>query len=705
MSRNQGVLIKMRPLAFVIAATFAVSAQAGTTSTWVPTATKSYLNTHPARASAMAQQVMELSAGAPVQIAVSLKLRNKGVLNALSASIGAGGKQYLTPTQFAAQFGPTQAQANVVVSYLQAAGFRNVTVAPNRMLVTADGNAATVKTAFNTTLISYAKNGRQVYVNAGDAMVPQVLADVVLAVHGLQTADLLLPLTQRVSSKLQMQAVVAGHNGTDFSTMYDADSLPAATNISIAIIAQGDISQSLIDLNAFASQSGYPVVSTQEVDTGTKTSDTTGTDEWDLDSQSALAAAGGSVKKMIFYVAPTLADSDLAIAFNRAVTDNLAKTIIVALGECESIAQANGSMATEDQIFQQAMVQGQVFSVGAGDVGSQECPAPSTGQSYPATSPYVIAVGGTTLNSTGTVYASETVWSGSGGGASIIEPAQSWQVNAGVLTGSNRGVPDISFDADPNSGFMVMSSGVPTLIGGTSLSAPLFAGFWARIQSAHGNAVAFPASLFYSNNAAVLAVYHDVTSGSNGAATAKAGWDYASGWGSMDVAKVNALISTAPPPPPPPPTSIIVNGGFESGSTGWNDATGDIGIWSNEPAFAGSYDAWMGGIINSNENLYQKITIPAAAKSANLAFYLHIDTQESGAKAYDMLYVQVRNTSGTLLQTLATFSNANAASGYQLHSYDLSAYKGQAIEIYFNSTNDHEYPTSFVIDNVSVTAQ
>jgi len=113
----------------------------------------------------------------------------------------------------------------------------------------------------------------------------------------------------------------------------------------------------------------------------------------------------------------------------------------------------------------------------------------------------------------------------------------------------------------------------------------------------------------------------------------------------------------------------------------------------------------MGGATSDTDLLYQKVTIPATAKVATLSFYLHIDTQESGTKVWDTFSVQVRNSSGTVLKTLATLSNANAASGYQLHSYDLSAYKGQTIEVYFTSKNDSEYITSFVIDNVSVTVQ
>lgn len=113
----------------------------------------------------------------------------------------------------------------------------------------------------------------------------------------------------------------------------------------------------------------------------------------------------------------------------------------------------------------------------------------------------------------------------------------------------------------------------------------------------------------------------------------------------------------------------------------------------------------MGGAVNLNEVVYQTISLPATAKTATLSFYLHIDTYETGTKAYDTFNVQVRSKSGALLKTLATFSNANQASGYQLHSYDVSAYKGQTVEIYFNAVNDKEYPTSFVIDNVSVIAQ
>jgi hypothetical protein len=110
----------------------------------------------------------------------------------------------------------------------------------------------------------------------------------------------------------------------------------------------------------------------------------------------------------------------------------------------------------------------------------------------------------------------------------------------------------------------------------------------------------------------------------------------------------------------------------------------------------------MAGYNSANEKLFQTVKIPSTITTATLSFSLHIDTQESGSTAYDKLSVQVRNSSGTLLGTLATFSNANSASGYQTHSYDMSAYKGQTVEVYFAATTDGSLPTNFVIDNVSL---
>lgn len=311
---------------------------------------------------------------------------------------------------------------------------------------------------------------------------------------------------------------------------------------------------------------------------GSASTDTSGVDEWNMDTQDALAAAGGTIKQMILYTANTLSDADLTNTYNKAVSDNVAKTINVSLGECETDAQSSGIMASNDQIFQTAVAQGQTFSVSSGDSGAYECGGSSTSQSYPSVSPYVISVGGTLLNTSGTTWTSETVWActssancqqsssgGAGGGPSLTEAAPSWQTAAGVLGSSTkRGAPDVAFDASPNSGALVIVNGTSSQIGGTSLAAPLFTGFWARVQSMNNNTLAFPASAIYQKAAANPTMFHDVTSGSNGGYTAKTGWDYASGYGSLNVANFATVMGSGGGTTPPP-SNVLSNGVAKTG--------------------------------------------------------------------------------------------------------------------------------------------
>lgn len=534
---------KQYTAALVSAAFFSIAAQA-TTLNWQSTNTLA----HPVQSLIpQAQDSGEVAAGQSVHIAVALKVRNKAQLDTLTQSILQGGsKHYLSKTEFLDRFSPTEAQAQTVVKHLQANGFRNIKVAPNRLLITADGSAATVKAGFQTSLHRYNINGRQAFANVANAQVPSQLADIVLAVHGLQNVHQFHTALRHPTPQAFKTASVSGHSPTDFPSIYNANSLPPASNTTVGIIAEGDLTQTLSDLQDFASSAGYGTVATSVINSGTPTSDTSGTEEWNLDSQDILAAAGGAVQQMNFYVAPSMTNADITAAFNAAVSDGTAKVINVSLGECETSAQSDGMTASADQIFQAAVAQGQTFSVSTGDSGSYECGGRTARQSYPAVSPYVIAVGGTTLSTSGkTGYLSETTWNGGGGGPSYTESAPAWQTSAGVLTISKtkRGVPDVSFDADPNSGALVLVNGSTSQIGGTSLAAPLFTGFWARIESANGNNIHSPAPSIYKYFKANPSLYHDVTSGSNGAYSAAKGWDYTTGWGSLNIANLNAFIA------------------------------------------------------------------------------------------------------------------------------------------------------------------
>ena len=153
-------------------------------------------------------------------------------------------------------------------------------------------------------------------------------------------------------------------------------------------------------------------------------------------------------------------------------------------------------------------------------------------------------------------------------------------------------------------------------------------------------------------------------------------------------------------------TERVTNGGFETGTTGWAGTTGVIGNYSGQTAYEGTRFAWLGGNgTTATETITQAVTIPSSATSATLSFALHIDTAETGSTAYDKLVVTVKNSAGSVLSTLATYSNVNAASGYQVRTFNLSAYKGQTVTLSFAMTEDSMLQTSFVVDKVSLITQ
>jgi pseudomonalisin/xanthomonalisin len=528
-------------LALALTSALATLAHAGTT--WVSTETHapavySHLTGEPL---AMAEAV---APGQALHIVVSLKLRNPDLLDDRIASLRAGtSHDLLTAAQAEALHLPTVAQAQAVVAHLTQAGFRNITVSDNRLLVSAEGSVAMAAAAFHTELHNFGAGEERRFANISDAQVPAALKDTVLAVHGLHNAISAHPMLQAADAT--PLATTTGHAPTDFPIIYNASGLAPASNATLGIISEGNMAQTLLDFKTFLTNSGYAPFTPTVTIVGTPGTDTSGTPEWDLDSQDAFAAAGGQLKGMIFYTATSLADAPLTQAYNQAVSENKVTVLNISLGECETSAKTSGILASNDQIFSLGVAQGMTFSVSSGDSGSLECgKRKGNKQSYPAVSPYVMALGGTTLSTNGTAWAGETVWSGGGGGPSTTEKAKSWQTSSGVMgTAKTRGVPDISLDADPNSGSKIVLNGKIAQYGGTSLAAPLFAGFWARIQSAHGSTLTFPDPAFYKFGVANPGLFHDVTSGNNGGYTAGAGWDYATGFGSINVGNLATFIN------------------------------------------------------------------------------------------------------------------------------------------------------------------
>ncbi|HEX6870778.1 MAG TPA: S8 family serine peptidase [Micromonosporaceae bacterium] len=154
------------------------------------------------------------------------------------------------------------------------------------------------------------------------------------------------------------------------------------------------------------------------------------------------------------------------------------------------------------------------------------------------------------------------------------------------------------------------------------------------------------------------------------------------------------------------PGQKFVNPGFESGTTGWTASSGVIGQWgsSGEPPRSGTWNAWLNGYGSSSTNqLYQQLTLPTGCSAYSLSFYLHIDTAETTTTtAYDTLRIRILNSSGTVLATLATYSNLNAAAGYSLKSFSLAAYAGQTIRVQWYGVEDASLQTSFVVDDTAL---
>lgn len=152
-------------------------------------------------------------------------------------------------------------------------------------------------------------------------------------------------------------------------------------------------------------------------------------------------------------------------------------------------------------------------------------------------------------------------------------------------------------------------------------------------------------------------------------------------------------------------SQLLSNGNFESGATAWTQTSGVITSDSSEAAHAGSWKAWLDGYGTAHTDyVRQKVVIPATVSSATLDFYLHIDSAEGTGTAYDTLQVQVITSTGKYI-TLATYSNKDAASGYQEHTISLNGYKGQTLQINFYGTEDSRLQTSFVLDDVAVKTQ
>lgn len=359
-----------------------------------------------------------------------------------------------------------------------------------------------------------------------------------------------------------------------FQKVYDAAGVPPANTTPIAIMAEGDVNQSISDLRLNEQKFGLPQVPVNVVQVGLASPDTAGDGEWTLDTVYSSGIAQ-NLKALYIYDTTSLTDSDIANEYNAWVTQRKTKICNSSFGGCEFFPFLDGSMVLDDEILAQGAAEGMTMFVSTGDnggycnnfVNTNGAPGGAPFTEYPASSPYVVAVGGTDLFSQADgSYQGENSWEAGGGGLSQFEFPPYWEQQTQTVNGAGallfRGLPDVAMDASLETGAETWGGQAangactPCVTGGTSLASPLAAGTWARLQSAHGNRLGFAAVALYRNfqthtagatltgppPTAPYGGFHDILAGSNGLYAAAPGYDYTTGLGSFDIAVMNSQI-------------------------------------------------------------------------------------------------------------------------------------------------------------------
>jgi kumamolisin len=398
--------------------------------------------------------------------------------------------------------------------------------------------------------------------------VPSALEGIVQGVFGLDNRPAARPhfRRKRELGGFWAHALSVSYPPTEVATLYNFPS--GAVNGAgqcIGIIELGG-GYTARDLNQYFHRLGVPMPQVTSVPVAGGRNHPTGNPngpdgEVMLDIEVAGAVAPGA--KIVVYFA-TNTDQGFLRAINRAAHDQVHRPSVISIswGGPEA-SWTQQSLTAFDQAFQATATMGISVCAAAGDGGSSDrVPGRLAHVDFPASSPFVLACGGTSMQASGGAITSESVWNdgpqggGGGGGISDFFPLPSWQTSAGVPPSVNpggrvgRGLPDIAGNADENTGYRVRVDGVDTVIGGTSAVAPLTAGLIALLNESLGVPVGYLNPLLY-NTLGKGAGFRDITNGNNdltglvGGYRAGPGWDACSGFGSPDGSALLAGL-TAP---------------------------------------------------------------------------------------------------------------------------------------------------------------
>jgi kumamolisin len=503
-----------------------------------------------------------------MQVTIVLRERQPKSQHPSVADLVASGER-ISRTEYEARYGADPQDIKTVEAFAKAHGLPVKQTNPFARSVSLDGTAGAFAEAFQVELSMYEIPGGSYRGRTGALSIPSELHGVVVSVHGLDNRP---QATTHFRVAAASAAASTSYTALQVAKAYNFPTSGNGQGQTIGIIELGGgFTQS--DLNTYfgsLSISPAPSVTAVSVD-GAKnqpTGDTSGPDtEVMLDIEVAGAIAPGA--KIVVYFAPNT-DAGFLDGINQAVTDktNQPAVISISWGGAESTWTAQ-SLQSYNTALQAASAVGVTVCVACGDDGSTDGVTDGLDHvDFPASSPYSLACGGTSLTISGGSIASEVVWNdlpsdgATGGGVSATFPLPSWQTSANVPPSVNpgnfvgRGMPDVAGDADPSTGYEVQVDGSQFTVGGTSAVAPLWAGLLTLLNQALGKSVGYLNPGLYQSIHSASNAFRDITSGNNGDYKAGPGWDACSGWGSPDGAAILQALSSAttvnPPPTPDP---------------------------------------------------------------------------------------------------------------------------------------------------------
>lgn len=504
------------------------------------------------------------------RITVSVIVRRKKPLSAAHII----GKQRLTRVEFRASHGADPEAVRLVRAFAKEYSLtvQPGTPAPGRRTIKLTGTVANLQRAFGVSLMHQTVGARQCRVRQGGIHLPEELVGYVVAVLGLDNRPQAQPHF-RIAGDMEAAATrtaqglgfarphaSAGVSYTPVQVgqLYGFPANASASSQTIALIELGGGFRQT-DITAYFKSLGQtpPKVVAVSVSGGKNSpGNANGADgEVMLDIEVAAAVAPGS--RIVVYFAPNT-DQGFVDAIASAVHDTTYKPSIISISwgaaETNWTAQAMNAL---DAACQSAAALGITITVASGDNGSSDG-VNDNGKhvDFPASSPNVLACGGTRLASSNGAITSETVWNdqnggATGGGVSNVFGLPTWQKTAGVPkpTGQTggRGVPDVAGDADPETGYTIRVDGQTLVIGGTSAVAPLWAGLIALANQQNGKTAGFINPVIYAAKA--KSAFRDITQGNNGAFQAGTGWDACTGLGSPNAPKLIPVVKPAITPP------------------------------------------------------------------------------------------------------------------------------------------------------------